>query len=107
MMLLRRIDDGSIAWHILKGTLLKITNNCRILRCIIRYDLSQLHDIGLKMETVTSAGTGAVAHWSGTFLFQTVCISGWLLDGMFLSIYLFIRHTPSTDNNVPGSRDMR
>ena len=58
------------------------------------------------METVTNAGTGTFAHWSGTFLFQTVWISGWLLDGMFLSIYLFIRHTPSTGNYVPGSRDM-
>ena len=56
----------------------KITNYCRILRCIIRFGFSQLHDIGLKMETVTSAGTGTFAHWSGTFLFQTVWISGWL-----------------------------
>ena len=46
------------------------------------------------METVTSAGTGTFAHWSGTFLFQTVWISGWLLDGMFLSIYLFISIHP-------------
>ena len=38
------------------------------------------------METVTSVGTGMFVHWSGTFLFQTVWISGWLLDGMFLSI---------------------
>ena len=59
------------------------------------------------METVTSAGTGTFVHWSGTFLFQTVKISGWLLDGMFLSIYFFIRHTTSTDNYVPDSRDMR
>ena len=59
------------------------------------------------METVTSAGTVTIAHWSGTFLFQTVWISGWLLDGMFISIFFFIRHTPSTDNYVPGSRDMR
>ena len=71
------------------------------------FAVSQLHDIGLKMETVTSADTGTFAHWSGTFLFQTVWISNWLLDGMFLSINFFIRHTPSTDNYVPGSGDMR
>ena len=35
---------------------------------------------------MTSAGTGTFGHWSGTFLFQSVWISSWLLDVMFLSI---------------------